>query len=177
MTPDLSYYWEGAREYCEDTKWEEEKKKKIPSPLSRYAFRTMQEVVAPAGIFQTMHKQLSPGVHTKVSSGTTRHGERVPVLPLNNSRYHLCITRFWSKYGQLASTPGYHVEESASVSWLISVHGILVVCTRYKDNVNVKDLSDQVILARKQDRCCQSFCYHPTVVTLPGSLRSKDMQA
>ena len=33
MTPDLSYYWEGAREYCEDTKWEEEKKKKNTFPL------------------------------------------------------------------------------------------------------------------------------------------------
>ena len=28
MTPDLSYYWEGAREWCEDIKWDEEKKKK-----------------------------------------------------------------------------------------------------------------------------------------------------
>ena len=26
MTPDLSYYWEGAREWCEDNKWDEEKK-------------------------------------------------------------------------------------------------------------------------------------------------------
>ena len=25
MTPDLSYYWEGAREWCEDNKWDEEK--------------------------------------------------------------------------------------------------------------------------------------------------------
>ena len=28
MTPDLSYYWEGAREQCEDNKWDEEKEKK-----------------------------------------------------------------------------------------------------------------------------------------------------
>ena len=27
MTPDLSYYWEGAREWCEDNKWGEEKEK------------------------------------------------------------------------------------------------------------------------------------------------------
>ena len=27
MTPDLSYYWEGAREWCEDNKWNEEKKR------------------------------------------------------------------------------------------------------------------------------------------------------
>ena len=26
MTPDLSYYWEGAREWCEENKWDEEKK-------------------------------------------------------------------------------------------------------------------------------------------------------
>ena len=26
MTPDLSYYWEGARERCEDNKWDEEQK-------------------------------------------------------------------------------------------------------------------------------------------------------
>ena len=26
MTPDLSYYWEGAREWCEDNKWDKEKK-------------------------------------------------------------------------------------------------------------------------------------------------------
>ena len=26
MTPDLSYYWEGAQEWCEDNKWEEENK-------------------------------------------------------------------------------------------------------------------------------------------------------
>ena len=26
VTPDLSYYWEGAREWCEDNKWDEEKK-------------------------------------------------------------------------------------------------------------------------------------------------------
>ena len=26
MTPDLIYYWEGAREWCEDNKWDEEKK-------------------------------------------------------------------------------------------------------------------------------------------------------
>ena len=26
MTPDLSYYWEGAREWCGDDKWDEEKK-------------------------------------------------------------------------------------------------------------------------------------------------------
>ena len=27
MTPDLGYYWEGAREWCEDNKqWDEEKK-------------------------------------------------------------------------------------------------------------------------------------------------------
>ena len=26
MTPDLNYYWEEAREYCEDNKWDEEKK-------------------------------------------------------------------------------------------------------------------------------------------------------
>ena len=26
MTPDLSYYWEGAREWCEDDKREERKK-------------------------------------------------------------------------------------------------------------------------------------------------------
>ena len=25
MTPHLSYYWEGAREWCEDNKWDEEK--------------------------------------------------------------------------------------------------------------------------------------------------------
>ena len=24
MTPDLSYYWEGAREWCEDNKWDED---------------------------------------------------------------------------------------------------------------------------------------------------------
>ena len=24
MTPDLSYYWEGAREWCKDNKWDEE---------------------------------------------------------------------------------------------------------------------------------------------------------
>ena len=28
MTSDLSYYWEGAREQCEDNKWDEEKKEK-----------------------------------------------------------------------------------------------------------------------------------------------------
>ena len=28
MTPGLSYYWEGAREYCGDDKWDEEKKQK-----------------------------------------------------------------------------------------------------------------------------------------------------
>ena len=27
VTPDLSYYWEGEREKCEDNKWDEEKKK------------------------------------------------------------------------------------------------------------------------------------------------------
>ena len=26
MTPDLSYYWEGAREWCEDNKWDTKKK-------------------------------------------------------------------------------------------------------------------------------------------------------
>ena len=26
MTPDLSYYWEGAREWCEDNKWDGKKK-------------------------------------------------------------------------------------------------------------------------------------------------------
>ena len=26
MTPDLSYYWEGAREWYGDNKWDEEKK-------------------------------------------------------------------------------------------------------------------------------------------------------
>ena len=26
MTPDLGYYWEGAREWCEDNKWDEEKR-------------------------------------------------------------------------------------------------------------------------------------------------------
>ena len=26
MTPDLSYYWEGAREWCGDNTWGEEKK-------------------------------------------------------------------------------------------------------------------------------------------------------
>ena len=26
MTPGLSYYWEGAREWCEDDRWDEEKK-------------------------------------------------------------------------------------------------------------------------------------------------------
>ena len=26
LTPDLSYYWEGAREWCGDDKWDEEKK-------------------------------------------------------------------------------------------------------------------------------------------------------
>ena len=26
MTPDLSYYWEGAREWCGDNKWDKEKK-------------------------------------------------------------------------------------------------------------------------------------------------------
>ena len=25
MTPDLSYYWEAAREWCQDSKWDEEK--------------------------------------------------------------------------------------------------------------------------------------------------------
>ena len=25
MTPDLSYYWEGAREWCEDSKWDVKK--------------------------------------------------------------------------------------------------------------------------------------------------------
>ena len=25
MTPDLSYYWEGGRELCEDNKWDEKK--------------------------------------------------------------------------------------------------------------------------------------------------------
>ena len=24
VTPDLSYHWEGAREWCEDNKWDEE---------------------------------------------------------------------------------------------------------------------------------------------------------
>ena len=27
MTPDLSFYWEGAREECEDSKWDEKKKR------------------------------------------------------------------------------------------------------------------------------------------------------
>ena len=27
MTPDMSYYWEGAREWCGDNIWDEEKKK------------------------------------------------------------------------------------------------------------------------------------------------------
>ena len=26
MTPDLSYYWEGGREECEDNKWDEKKR-------------------------------------------------------------------------------------------------------------------------------------------------------
>ena len=26
MTSDLSYYWEGAREWCENNKWDEENK-------------------------------------------------------------------------------------------------------------------------------------------------------
>ena len=26
MTPDLRYYWEGARGWCEDNKWDEDKK-------------------------------------------------------------------------------------------------------------------------------------------------------
>ena len=26
MTPDMRYYWEGAREWCEDNKWDEKKK-------------------------------------------------------------------------------------------------------------------------------------------------------
>ena len=26
VTPDLSYYWEGAREQCEDNEWDGEKK-------------------------------------------------------------------------------------------------------------------------------------------------------
>ena len=26
LTPDLSYYWEGARVWCGDDKWDEEKK-------------------------------------------------------------------------------------------------------------------------------------------------------
>ena len=30
VTPDLSYYWEGAREHCEDNKRDEGKKKKTP---------------------------------------------------------------------------------------------------------------------------------------------------
>ena len=26
MTPDMSHYWEGAREWCGDNTWDEEKK-------------------------------------------------------------------------------------------------------------------------------------------------------
>ena len=26
LTPDLSYYWAGAREWCGDNKWDQEKK-------------------------------------------------------------------------------------------------------------------------------------------------------
>ena len=27
VVPDLSYYWEGGREYCEDNKWDEEERR------------------------------------------------------------------------------------------------------------------------------------------------------
>ena len=37
MTPELNYYWEGAREWCEDSKyWDEEKK----TMLQRYVIST-----------------------------------------------------------------------------------------------------------------------------------------
>ena len=38
MTPGLSYYWEGAREQCEDSKWDEkkEKEKKEVFEISRF---------------------------------------------------------------------------------------------------------------------------------------------
>ena len=34
VTPDLTYYWEGAREQCEDIEWDEDKKK---SACCRYS--------------------------------------------------------------------------------------------------------------------------------------------
>ena len=41
MTPDdLSYYWEGAREQCEDNKWDEKKQKKVPCP-GKYILRVV----------------------------------------------------------------------------------------------------------------------------------------
>ena len=41
MTPDLSYYWEGAREWCEDDKWDEEKKM-----LQRFSITTSKKYVS-----------------------------------------------------------------------------------------------------------------------------------
>ena len=35
VTPDLSYYWEGAREWCEGIKWDKEK-----NILQRYLITT-----------------------------------------------------------------------------------------------------------------------------------------
>ena len=38
MTPGLSYYWEGAREQCEDNEWDEGKRKESENVMSSATF-------------------------------------------------------------------------------------------------------------------------------------------
>ena len=56
MTPDLSYYWEGAREWCEDNTWEEERKKK----LQRHDYHSIPV------IFEEFQKKKSILLHAKI---------------------------------------------------------------------------------------------------------------
>ena len=38
VTSDMSYHWEGAREWCEDDKWHEEKEKQSCKGMTTTAF-------------------------------------------------------------------------------------------------------------------------------------------
>ena len=111
MTPDLSYYWEGAREWCGDNTWDEEKKRKLshgeadrvaryapPFSIGRVDIRFINN--CQGGCSHTMPGSGSvvlsrtfSGSHQGVCLGTTAAQEDTPAIDHNfyTHAYHIRV--------------------------------------------------------------------------------------
>ena len=91
VTPDLSYYWEGGREKCEDNKWDEKETKKNTHTYDICGFSFYPLTSSTPELYLVGHPEQG-GTRTS-SIGHTHSRCRVSVLQAHGPRYYNAGTR------------------------------------------------------------------------------------